>query len=160
MSVVGKSLAGMIRRVERSSTVGVEAQFVAASSVVVKNIAASARINMLQRVSPMAIRRCAGARTFSRRSTLDIVTPSALDWSIVIAFVAVLIGTALYANRLARGVSGFLSADRCAGRYLVTVAYNMAQVGVITLVWYFQLGYDVGYTQIWWGYFEGPSLIL
>ena len=88
------------------------------------------------------------------------MTPSALDWSIVIAFVAVLIGTALYANRLARGVSGFLSADRCAGRYLVTVAYNMAQVGVITLVWYFQLGYDVGYTQIWWGYFEGPSLIL
>jgi len=91
---------------------------------------------------------------------LAIVTPSALDWSIVIAFVAVLIGAALYANRLARGVAGFLSADRCAGRYLVTVAYNMAQVGVITLVWYFQVGYDVGFTQIWWGYFEGPSLIL
>lgn len=83
-----------------------------------------------------------------------------LDWSIVLIFVAVLIGTAVYANRLARGVAGFLSADRCAGRYLVTVAYNMAQVGVITLVWYFQLGYSVGFTQIWWGYFEGPSLIL
>lgn len=83
-----------------------------------------------------------------------------LDWSIVLGFVVVLIATALYANRLARGVAGFLSADRCAGRYLVTVAYNMAQVGVITLVWYFQLGYDVGFTQIWWGYFEGPSLIL
>ncbi len=88
------------------------------------------------------------------------MTPSALDWSIVLGFVVVLIATALYANRLARGVAGFLSADRCAGRYLVTVAYNMAQVGVITLVWYFQLGYDVGFTQIWWGYFEGPSLIL
>ena len=56
MSVVGKSLAGMIRRVERSSTVGVEAQFVAASSVAVKNIAASARINMLQRVSRIRIK--------------------------------------------------------------------------------------------------------
>ncbi len=88
------------------------------------------------------------------------MTPSALDWSIVIGFVAVLGATALLANSLSRGVSGFLTADRCAGRYLVTVAYNMAQVGVITLVWYFQLGYDVGFTQIWWGYFEGPSLIL
>lgn len=88
------------------------------------------------------------------------MTPSTLDWSIVIGFVALLVATALLANNLSRGVSGFLTADRCAGRYLVTVAYNMAQVGVITLVWYFQIGYDVGFTQIWWGYFEGPSLIL
>lgn len=88
------------------------------------------------------------------------MTPSTLDWSIVIGFVALLVATALLANNLSRGVSGFLTADRCAGRYLVTVAYNMAQVGVITLVWYFQVGYDVGFTQIWWGYFEGPSLIL
>ncbi len=88
------------------------------------------------------------------------MSPSLLDWSIVVGFVAVLVATALFANTLSRGVSGFLTADRCAGRYLVTVAYNMAQVGVITLVWYFQLGYDVGFTQIWWGYFEGPSLIL
>ncbi|MSR28588.1 MAG: sodium:solute symporter [Phycisphaerales bacterium] len=88
------------------------------------------------------------------------MTPSALDWSIVALFVALLIATAWFANSLGRGVAGFLSADRCAGRYLVSVAYNMAQVGVITLVWYFQLGYDVGFTQIWWGYMEGPSLIL
>ena len=94
------------------------------------------------------------------RPYLARVTPSPLDWTIVLAFVAVLIGTACYANTLGRGVAGFLSADRCAGRYLVTVAYNMAQVGVITLVWYFQLGYVVGFTQIWWGYMEGPSLIL
>ena len=56
MSVVGKSLAGMISRVERASTVGVEAQFVAASSVAVINIAASTRINMLQRVSRIRIK--------------------------------------------------------------------------------------------------------
>lgn len=100
-------------------------------------------------------------RTRSSRSLyLALVTPSTLDWSIVVGFVAALFATALLANSLSRGVSGFLSADRCAGRYLVTVAYNMAQVGVITLVWYFQLGYDVGFTQIWWGYMEGPSLIL
>jgi hypothetical protein len=63
-------------------------------------------------------------------------------------------------RRHANTVSGFLSANRLAGRYLLTVSYNMAQVGVITLVWYFQVGYDVGFTQYWWGYMEGPSLIL
>jgi SSS family solute:Na+ symporter len=36
----------------------------------------------------------------------------------------------------------------------------MAQLGVITLVWYFQANYDVGYTTIWWGLLEGPALIL
>ena len=85
---------------------------------------------------------------------------SALDWTIVAAFAATLIAFATHSRRYMRSVAGFLSAERCAGRYLVTVAYNMAQVGVITLVWYFQLGYDVGFTQIWWGYLEGPSLIV
>lgn len=85
---------------------------------------------------------------------------SGLDWTIVAAFVAVLVGFALHSRRYMRSVAGFLSAERCAGRYLVTVAYNMAQVGVITLVWYFQIGYDVGFTQIWWGYLEGPSLVV
>jgi len=85
---------------------------------------------------------------------------SGLDWTIVAAFVAVLVGFALHSRRYMRSVAGFLSAERCAGRYLVTVAYNMAQIGVITLVWYFQIGYDVGFTQIWWGYLEGPSLVV
>jgi SSS family solute:Na+ symporter len=83
-----------------------------------------------------------------------------LDWVIVVAFLAALAGSAWSMRRHATSVSGFLSANRLAGRYLLTVSYNMAQVGVITLVWYFQLGYDVGFTQYWWGYLEGPSLIL
>jgi SSS family solute:Na+ symporter len=83
-----------------------------------------------------------------------------LDWAIVAAFVGALAASAWSMRRFAGSVSGFLSANRLAGRYLLTVSYNMAQVGVITLVWYFQLGYDVGFTQYWWGYLEGPSLIL
>jgi len=84
----------------------------------------------------------------------------ALDWTIVAAFLAALAASAWSMRRHAGSVSGFLSANRLAGRYLLTVSYNMAQVGVITLVWYFQLGYDVGFTQYWWGYLEGPALIL
>jgi len=83
-----------------------------------------------------------------------------IDWLIVAAFLVALAASAWSMRRHAGSVSGFLSANRLAGRYLLTVSYNMAQVGVITLVWYFQLGYDVGFTQYWWGYLEGPALIL
>jgi len=83
-----------------------------------------------------------------------------VDWAIVAMFVTALAASAWSMRRFARSVSGFLSANRLAGRYLLTVSYNMAQVGVITLVWYFQLGYDVGFTQYWWGYLEGPSLVV
>ncbi|MFM9143916.1 MAG: sodium:solute symporter, partial [Phycisphaerales bacterium] len=85
---------------------------------------------------------------------------AAVDWTIVAAFMTALAWSAGGMRRHATSVSGFLSANRLAGRYLLTVSYNMAQVGVITLVWYFQLGYDVGFTQYWWGYLEGPALIL
>ncbi len=85
---------------------------------------------------------------------------TALDWTIVGVLLAVLTVAALYTRRFATSVSGFLAANRCAGRYLISVAYNMAQLGVITLVWYFQQGYDVGFTAIWWGLMEGPAMIV
>ena len=83
-----------------------------------------------------------------------------LDWAIVGVLLAVLTAGAIYTKRYTTSVSGFLAANRCAGRYLISVAFNMAQLGVITLVWYFQANYDVGFTSIWWGLMEGPALIL
>jgi len=83
-----------------------------------------------------------------------------LDWFFVAALLVVLTVAALYTKRYAGSVSGFLAANRCAGRYLISVAFNMAQLGVITLVWYFQQNYDVGYTSIWWGLMEGPAMIV
>jgi SSS family solute:Na+ symporter len=77
------------------------------------------------------------------------MTLATVDWLIVIGFVVALALSAWNLREHARSVSGFLSANRLAGRYLLTVSYNMAQVNVITLVWYFQLGYDVGFTQYW-----------
>ncbi|MDG2424308.1 MAG: hypothetical protein P8M22_10045 [Phycisphaerales bacterium] len=85
---------------------------------------------------------------------------SVLDWSIVIGLIVILTITSIRTNRYARSVSGFLAANRCAGRYLITIAYGMAQLGVISLVWFWQQNYDVGFTSIWWGFMEGPALIL
>ena len=83
-----------------------------------------------------------------------------LDWLIVAGLMATLTFAAITTKRYGNSVSGFLAANRCAGRYLISVAFNMAQLGVITLVWYFQQNYDVGFTSIWWSLMEGPALIL
>jgi SSS family solute:Na+ symporter len=83
-----------------------------------------------------------------------------IDWLIPAALFAALVAFALRTRKYSDSVSGFLAANRCAGRYLVCVAYNMAQVGIITLVWYFQQYYDTGYTSIWWGLVENPLMIV
>ena len=82
------------------------------------------------------------------------------DWVILVLFTLGLLVAALYTRPYARSVSGFLAANRCAGRYLIAVAYGMAQLGVISLVWYWQQNYDVAYTSIWWGLMEGPAMIV
>jgi len=83
-----------------------------------------------------------------------------LDWAILAGLLAFLIVAARSTQRYAQSVTGFLAAERCAGRYLISVAFNMAQLGVITLVWYFQQNYDVAFTSIWWGLLEGPAMIV
>jgi SSS family solute:Na+ symporter len=83
-----------------------------------------------------------------------------IDWLIPAALFVVLLASVLRVRRHASSVSGFLAANRCAGRYLVCVAFNMAQVGIITLVWYFQQYYDTGFTSIWWGLVENPLMIV
>ena len=83
-----------------------------------------------------------------------------IDWLIIAALPSVLLVAAARTRRHARSVSGFLAANRCAGRYLITVAYGMAQVGVISLVWFWQQYYDVGFTSVFWGWMEGPAMII
>ncbi|MEE2681077.1 MAG: hypothetical protein VX641_01770 [Planctomycetota bacterium] len=84
----------------------------------------------------------------------------AIDWIILLLFPLALFVVALFTRPYAGSVSGFLAANRCAGRYLIAVAYGMAQLGVISLVWYWQQNYDVAYTSIWWGLMEGPAMIV
>jgi SSS family solute:Na+ symporter len=85
---------------------------------------------------------------------------SLLDWLIPLGLFLTLLVFALRTRKYSDSVSGFLAANRCAGRYLICVSYNMAQVGIITLVWFFQQYYDAGFTSIWWGLVENPVMIL
>ena len=82
-----------------------------------------------------------------------------IDWLVPIAVVAALAVVGIATRRHGRSVAGFLVANRCAGRYLIALADARASIGLITLAWYFQQNYDVGYTSVWWGLAEGPVMI-
>lgn len=84
----------------------------------------------------------------------------AVDWAIVGALVVVLFVAALSTRRYSKTVAAFLAAQRCGGRYLLSVAMSMAMMGVISLVGYLEQYHDVGYNAIWWTYMEGPVLFI
>jgi len=84
-----------------------------------------------------------------------------IDWSVVGAMFAVLIGILLYCQRYSRSISDFLSASRCAGRYLLCVAQGASSWDVIGAVAIFEMFYQAGFTSQWWSFLTGPmGLIL
>jgi len=56
----------------------------------------------------------------------------------------------LSTRKYMKGVADFLSANRCAGRYLLTIAQQMANFGVVGIVAGFEAYSSAGFTSIWW----------
>jgi len=83
-----------------------------------------------------------------------------LDWGIVAALVFVLFVAALRTRKYTRSVSDFLAANRCGRRYLISMANAMAGLGVISLVYWFEVYYEAGYTAYWWGAMTEPAMIV
>lgn len=79
-----------------------------------------------------------------------------IDWTIMAGFVAVLAGVAFYARIFNKGVADFLVANRCAGRYLLTMSEGMAGLGAITVVGFFEMFYSAGFTANWWAMLQWP----
>lgn len=55
-----------------------------------------------------------------------------------------------------KGVSDFLSANRSAGRYLLTIAGQMGGTGAISMIAFFQIYYSSGLPPIWWDFMNLP----
>ena len=85
---------------------------------------------------------------------------TSLDWAIVLGLLLALFGGALYTARYARSVSTFLAAGRCGGRYLIAMAFAAAGTGVISLVYWFEIYYEAGFTAFWWSSLTEPALIV
>lgn len=72
------------------------------------------------------------------------------DGSIVIILFSILAWVIYWTQKRSNGVADFLAANRCAGRYLLTVASEASGLGVISIVAYWELYYKLGFSAIWW----------
>lgn len=84
-----------------------------------------------------------------------------IDWMIIGTMLAFMVGIAIRTKLLNRSVADFLAGNRCAGRYLLTMADGMAGLGAITIAANFEKFYVSGFAGVWWGQILAPlSLIL
>jgi len=88
------------------------------------------------------------------------VNMHAIDWWIVVGLLVFIIGVALYTRRYTQSVADFLAANRCAGRYLLSIAEGMAGVCAISVVAYFEMYYAAGFTAAWWEVMMAPLGLL
>lgn len=75
---------------------------------------------------------------------------SHIDWSIIIGFFLILIWGAFFSRKYNRSVADFLAANRCAGRYILSVSGSMAAWGAISFIAIFQVFRKAGFTADWW----------
>jgi len=73
-----------------------------------------------------------------------------IDWSIVIGLLTLLTVMAVFTKRYTRSVADFLAANRCAGRYLISVSQGIAGLGAISIIGGFEMYYNAGFTAAWW----------
>lgn len=85
---------------------------------------------------------------------------SVLDWSIVAVSGVALAVIAIWIRRYTRSVSDFLAANRCAGRYLLTLSEGIAAFGVTSIIANFEKFYQAGFAAYWWGMMLAPVAML
>ena len=83
-----------------------------------------------------------------------------LDWSIVIVVMAVITTFAIWSRKYTKSVADFLAANRCAGRYLMTVAAGMSTLAVVSAVAAFEMYYRAGFSPLWWAMSAVPLSII
>lgn len=73
-----------------------------------------------------------------------------VDLIIILVLVGLVAGFTLYTRSYTRSVADFLSANRCAGRYILTVATGIAGIGAISIVAMWEQYYQAGFTAQFW----------
>ena len=83
-----------------------------------------------------------------------------IDWAIVLGMLVFIFAVAISTKKYTQSVADFLAANRCAGRYLLCIAEGMSGLGAISIVAYFELYYEAGFTGSWWGMVLWPVALL
>ncbi|MEN7973731.1 MAG: sodium:solute symporter [Verrucomicrobiota bacterium] len=73
-----------------------------------------------------------------------------IDWTIVALLIGGITAVAASTNKYMRSVADFLSANRCAGKYLLGVADGISALGAISIIALFEMNYKAGFTASWW----------
>ncbi|HBG27280.1 MAG: hypothetical protein A2Y10_02400 [Planctomycetes bacterium GWF2_41_51] len=73
-----------------------------------------------------------------------------VDWLITSGLLIFLLIVAYYTNKRTQSVADFLAANRCAGRYMLAVSGDMASLGAITILAWFEMYYKGGFSAAWW----------
>lgn len=83
-----------------------------------------------------------------------------IDWAIIGTMLAFMVGIAIRTKLLNRSVADFLATNRCAGRYLLTMADGMAGLGAITIAANFEKFYASGFAGVRWGQILAPLTLI
>jgi len=84
-----------------------------------------------------------------------------IDWTIVFGSTIFFAMVAFMTKQYVKSTADFLAANRCAGRYLLTVSEGMAgQLGLITVLAMWQLYAKIGLTGQWWSNFQIPIVMM
>ncbi len=85
---------------------------------------------------------------------------TAIDWSIVLVVMAVMVGGVMLSKSYMRCVADFLAAGRTAGRYVIALSQGMAALGAITIVGTLEMNYVAGFAMTWWGFTMGVVVLI
>lgn len=83
-----------------------------------------------------------------------------IDWAIMLIAVVALRCFSMTTRKYMKGVADFLSANRAAGRYLLTIAGQMGSFGAISFIAVFQMHFSAGFPPLWWQIMYIPSGVI
>ena len=79
-----------------------------------------------------------------------------IDWLIVIIPTACIMWLGVYSRKYVHGVADFLSAGRCAGRYVLSMGDIASALAVTGLIAYVEVHYKTGFAIIFWNSLISP----
>jgi SSS family solute:Na+ symporter len=83
-----------------------------------------------------------------------------IDWIMVVVPLLAVFGLAIYTQRFVRGVADYISAGRCAGRYLLTSASGEAGSGVTNTVGNVEKYVLMGFVGLFWESLVTPLVLI
>src|SRR6266481_4485977 len=84
---------------------------------------------------------------------------SAIDWVIVVVYIAITLAAGLAGKKYITDATDFLLAGRHIGKFLCIATLAATEIGTITFMYYAELGYKTGFASFINGLVAGVVMI-